>query len=48
VNLTHLGWRESAQWDDVFHHFTRVWRTVLARFEYRFKVGPVDWAHPPR
>jgi len=48
IALTHLGWREGGQWDDVFHYFTRAWRTVLARLEYRFAVGPVDWRNPPR
>jgi uncharacterized protein YndB with AHSA1/START domain len=48
IALTHLGWREGGQWDDVFHYFTRAWRTVLGRLEYRFAVGPVDWANPPR
>lgn len=48
IALVHLGWREGGQWDEVFHYFTRAWRTVLARLEYRFEVGPVDWKHPPR
>ncbi len=47
VALTQLGWREGGQWDEVFHYFTRAWRTVLARLQYRFEVGPVDWTDPP-
>ena len=47
VHLTHTGWGEGEQWDGVFDYFSGAWIDVLARLEYRFEDGPVDWSNPP-
>ena len=47
IHLTHTGWGEGEQWDGVFDYFSSAWIDVLARLEYRFKDGPVDWSNPP-
>ncbi|OGU76366.1 MAG: hypothetical protein A2V93_03205 [Ignavibacteria bacterium RBG_16_34_14] len=48
VNLTHIGWGESGEWDAAFEYFKRVWiKVVLPRLKYSFDVGPVDWSNPP-
>jgi len=46
VKLTHLGWKEGQEWDEVFRYFERAWGTVLARLEHRFSAGPIDWHDP--
>ena len=48
VKLTHLGWREGEEWDEVFRYFTRAWGTVLARLERRFSAGPIGGSDPHR
>ena len=48
VKLTHLGWKEGEEWDEVFRYFTRAWGTVLARLEHRFSTAPIDWSNPYR
>jgi hypothetical protein len=46
VALTHLGWREGPEWDQVYAYFDRAWEVVLARLAHRFEGGPLDWADP--
>jgi uncharacterized protein YndB with AHSA1/START domain len=46
VTLTHLGWREGEEWDQVFDYFLRAWDIVLGRLAYRFSAGPIDWLNP--
>ena len=46
VTLTHLGWREGPEWDQVYAYFNRAWEVVLARLARRFENGPLDWANP--
>ena len=46
VGLTHLGWREGEEWDQVYAYFTRAWQIVLGRLERRFAAGPIDWDDP--
>jgi uncharacterized protein YndB with AHSA1/START domain len=46
VRLTHLGWREGEEWDQVYAYFIRAWQIVLGRLERRFAVGPIDWDDP--
>lgn len=46
VVLTHLGWREGAEWDQVYAYFERVWGVVLSRLAHRFEKGPLDWKDP--
>ena len=29
VTLTHLGWPEGAQWDEVYHYFDEAWGKVM-------------------
>lgn len=47
VLLTHTGWGEDEQWDEVYEYFSEAWINVLTRLEYRFREGPVDWKNPP-
>jgi len=48
VILHHDGWGTGDQWDQAFEYFQRAWlKIVLPRLQYRFRVGPVNWEHPP-
>lgn len=44
VTLTHLGWRDGAEWDQAFAHFVRGWGELMKRLERRFTEGPIDWS----
>jgi uncharacterized protein YndB with AHSA1/START domain len=46
VRLTHLGWGEGGEWDEVYRYFELAWWTVLTRLRERFARGPIDWADP--
>jgi uncharacterized protein YndB with AHSA1/START domain len=46
VTLTHAGWKEGEEWNKVFQYFKHAWDIVLARLEYRFTKGPIDWNNP--
>jgi uncharacterized protein YndB with AHSA1/START domain len=46
VTLTHLGWKEGGQWDEVFAYFEKAWALVLGRLAHRFETGPIDWKNP--
>lgn len=48
VKLTHLGWQDGEEWDQVFAYFMRTWDVVLGRLAYRFSTGPIDWDDPYR
>lgn len=48
VRLTHLGWREGKDWDDVYAYFQRAWAVVLSRLARSFEGGPIDWSAPHR
>ena len=48
VCLTHLGWQEGDDWDEVYDYFDKAWDLVLMRLAYRFSNGPLDWEDPPR
>ena len=43
VKLTHLGWKEGAEWGKAFEYFSRAWGFVMGNLERRFTQGPVDW-----
>ncbi len=43
VVLTQMGWGAGNDWDQVFEYFTGAWHVVLARLDYRFRNGPIDW-----
>ena len=43
VTITHLGWKEGAEWDQAYAHFQRGWSELMARLEKRFTDGPIDW-----
>lgn len=43
VKLTHLGWRNGADWDKAFEYFSRAWGFVMSNLERRFTQGPIDW-----
>ncbi len=46
VRLTHLGWQDGDEWDQVYEYFESAWWTVLTRLRERFARGPIDWADP--
>jgi uncharacterized protein YndB with AHSA1/START domain len=46
VKLTHLGWQNGGEWDQVFDYFVQAWDVVLGRLQYLFENGPVDWDAP--
>ncbi len=42
--FTQSGWGEGELWDKGFEYFKVAWgNVVLARLQYRFEHGPVDW-----
>jgi uncharacterized protein YndB with AHSA1/START domain/uncharacterized protein YciI len=41
VTLTHAGWKEGGQWDQVFDYFDRAWDMVLKNLRTRFESGPL-------
>jgi uncharacterized protein YndB with AHSA1/START domain len=43
VKLTHLGWKEGKEWDEVYAYFDRAWDIVLTRLKKRFEEGPIKW-----
>jgi len=40
--VTHLGWKEGAEWDGAFQHFTGGWGDLMLGFERCFGKGPLD------
>jgi len=47
VQVTHLGWKDGAEWDLAYAHFQRGWTDLLDRLQRRFASGPIDWAREP-
>ncbi len=43
VTLTHCGWRDGLEWDEVYNYFEKAWTLVLGRLQQRFLYGPIDW-----
>jgi len=43
VTVTHYGWKDGAEWDRAFVHFTRGWGDLMKRLERRFTDGSIDW-----
>jgi len=43
VTLTHLGWGEGPEWEDVHEYFCSAWEKVLRRFERNMRMGAIDW-----
>ena len=43
VELTHAGWQEGEQWDQIFDYFAKAWPHVLGNLKKRFGEGPLDW-----
>lgn len=43
VKLTHLGWKEGKEWNEVYNYFDRAWGVVLTRLRKRFEEGPTKW-----
>lgn len=43
VKLTHLGWKEGKEWDEVYAYFDKAWDIVLTRLKKRFEQGPIKW-----
>ena len=48
VILTHLGFGEGREWDEVHHYFSEAWPVVLGRLKDRFEKGPIDWIEVQR
>ena len=46
VTLTHLGWGEGGEWDQVYQYFDSAWDVVLRRLALSFSSGPMDWDSP--
>ena len=48
VHFTHSGWGEGEDWQKGYDYFVSAWgNVVLARLQYRFDVGPVNWNKLP-
>ena len=49
VTLTHLGWGDGADWDEVYGYFTRAWVYVMDRLSERFggrgEAGRTGWVY---
>lgn len=45
--VTHLGWKDGAEWDLAYAHFQRGWTDLLDRLKRRFASGPIDWNGEP-
>ena len=41
VEITHLGWKEGEQWDEVYNYFMNAWDIVLGNLKKRFESGPL-------
>ena len=46
VTLTHLGFGEGEEWEQVYQYFDRAWDVVLQRLALSFSAGPMDWDSP--
>ena len=46
VALTHLGFGEGEEWEQVYQYFDRAWPVVLQRLALSFSSGPMDWDSP--
>lgn len=48
VHFLNTGWGVGEDWQKGYEYFTQAWgNVVLARLQYRFDHGPVDWDNPP-
>jgi uncharacterized protein YndB with AHSA1/START domain len=48
VHFIQSGWGQSEEWQKSYDYFINAWgNVVLARLQYRFAVGPVDWDNQP-
>jgi uncharacterized protein YndB with AHSA1/START domain len=48
VHFIQSGWGESEEWQKSYDYFINAWgNVVLARLQYRFDIGPVDWENLP-
>jgi len=48
VELIHGGWGRSEAWDNVYAYFDKAWKSiVLPNLQHSFRIGPIDWEHPP-
>jgi uncharacterized protein YndB with AHSA1/START domain len=43
VTISHLGWKEGAEWDQAYLHFIEGWSELINRLRQRFTSGPIDW-----
>lgn len=44
VTFTESGFGNGAEWDGTYEYFRGGWTLVAAALQYRFDVGPIDWA----
>ncbi len=43
VTLTHCGWGEGEEWNQVYEYFDSAWDRVLDNLHRRFSEGAIDW-----
>ena len=43
VVVSHLGWKQGAEWDRAYIHFEQGWSELMQRLEQRVTEGPIDW-----
>ncbi len=48
VQVKHFGWGSGADWENARRYFEGAWVVVLARLEYRFRNGPIEWDSVPK
>lgn len=46
LSLVHLGWQPGDEWQNALRYFDHAWETVLARLQYSFQQGPINWKSP--
>jgi uncharacterized protein YndB with AHSA1/START domain len=44
VTFTQSGFGNGGEWDGTFEYFRGGWALVAAALQYRFDVGPINWA----
>ncbi|HKR14804.1 MAG TPA: SRPBCC domain-containing protein [Pyrinomonadaceae bacterium] len=49
LSLTHTGWGEGAEWNQVYDYFVVAWGDVVLPFlKHSLERGPIDWKNPPQ
>jgi uncharacterized protein YndB with AHSA1/START domain len=45
VLISHIGWREGEEWEQVYQYFYRAWKSVCYWLWWRFEHGTLDWTN---